>query len=370
MKVLQIITRVNRGGTAKWLEILSEGLATNGHISLLVAGSVHDNEVEDPLFEKLRGIKVSNLGRSISLQQDILAFMEIRRIIKSHKPDLVNTHTSKAGVLGRIAAVSILSNRPAIVHTYHGHLLYGYFGKLKIKIIIAIEKFLAQFSSVLIVSGERVRNELLEVGIGKKHQYILIKPGIPVPNLANRIEVRRSLGISSDAIVVGWLGRFTEIKHPERILDIATHNPDVTFLMGGDGELYKAISELAPPNIRLIGWTTPEILWGASDIAILTSDNEAQPISLVEAAMAGLPAVALNVGSIESVIADRETGFLVKSLREMSDRITELVNNESLRAELGKKAVIKMNKEFSELNFVNNHIKAYEKALRSEKYEN
>lgn len=370
MKVLQIITRVNRGGTAKWLEILSEGLTSNGHISLLVAGSVHDNEVEDPLFENLHGIKVSNLGRSISLKQDVIAFMEIRRIIKKHKPDLVNTHTSKAGVLGRIAAISILSSRPGIVHTYHGHLLYGYFGKLKIRIIVTIEKYLAYFSTELIVSGERVRNELLEVGIGKKHQYILIKPGIPKPNLANRTEVRRNLGISSDAIVVGWLGRFTEIKHPERILDIATHNPGVTFLMGGDGELYKTISELAPPNVRLIGWTTPEILWGASDIAILTSDNEAQPISLVEAAMAGLPAVALNVGSIESVIADGETGFLVKSLREMSDRITELVNNESLRVELGKKAVIKMNKEFSELNFVNNHIKAYEKALKSEKYEN
>jgi glycosyltransferase involved in cell wall biosynthesis len=366
MKVMQIITRVNRGGTAKWLEILSQGLAAKGHINLLVAGRVHENEVEDPLFEKLNGIRVSNLGRSISLRQDIRAFVELRRIIKEQKPDLINTHTSKAGVLGRIAAMSILSGKPSIVHTYHGHLLYGYFGKIKIKIIITIEKLLARFTSVLIVSGERVRNELLGVGVGENSKFILIKPGIPAPNFANKIETRKILGISSDAIVVGWLGRFTEIKHPERILEIAAWTPNVIFLMGGDGEFYKSISELAPPNVRLIGWTTPETLWGASDIAILTSDNEAQPISLVEAAMAGLPTIALNVGSIESVIADGETGFLVKKLREMSDRIIELVNDESLRSELGKRAVIKMSQEFGEAQFIDSHIHSYEKALNSQ----
>ena len=187
MKVMQIMTRVNRGGTAKWLEILSQGLTSNGHINLLVAGNIEENEVEDPVFEKLDGIRVSELGRSISLQQDIRAFMELRRIIKEQKPDLINTHTSKAGVLGRIAAMSILSGKPAIVHTYHGHLLYGYFGKLKTNIIVTIEKFLARFSSVLIVSGERVRNELLEVGIGEKSKFVLIKPGIPVLNFANNL---------------------------------------------------------------------------------------------------------------------------------------------------------------------------------------
>ena len=366
MKVMQIITRVNRGGTAKWLEILSQGLTANGHINLLVAGNVNENEVEDPLFEKLDGIRVSNLGRSISLQQDIRAFVELRRLIKDQKPDLINTHTSKAGALGRIAAISILSGRPAIVHTYHGHLLYGYFGKLKIRVIITIEKFLAQFSSLLIVSGERVRNELLEVGIGEKRKFILIKPGIPALNFANKIEARKILGIPLDATVVGWLGRFTEIKHPERVLEIAAWAPNVIFLMGGDGELYESISELAPPNVRLIGWTTPETLWGASDIAILTSDNEAQPISLVEAAMAGLPTIALNVGSIESVIADGETGFLVKNPREMSDRIIELVNKESLRSELGNRARIKMSQEFSEAQFIDSHVHAYEKALNSQ----
>jgi glycosyltransferase involved in cell wall biosynthesis len=366
MKVMQIITRVNRGGTAKWLEILSQGLTANGHINLLVAGDVHENEVEDPLFEKLGGIRVSNLGRSISLQQDIRAFVELRRIIKDQKPDLINTHTSKAGALGRIAAISILSGRPAIVHTYHGHLLYGYFGKLKVKVIVTIEKFLAQFSSLLIVSGERVRDELLEVGIGEKSKFVLIKPGIPALSFANKIETRKILGIPSDAIVVGWLGRFTEIKHPERVLEIAAWAPNVIFLMGGDGELHELISQLAPPNVRLIGWTTPETLWGASDIAILTSDNEAQPISLVEAAMAGLPTIALNVGSIESVIADGETGFLVKNPREISERIIELVNKESLRSELGNRARIKMNKEFSEAQFIDSHVHSYEKALNSQ----
>jgi glycosyltransferase involved in cell wall biosynthesis len=364
MKVMQIITRVNRGGTAKWLEVLSQGLTTNGHLNLLVAGNVHKNEIEDPLFEKLGGIRVSNLGRSISLQHDIRAFVELRRIIREHKPDLINTHTSKAGVLGRIAAMSILSGKPAVVHTYHGHLLYGYFGKFKIKIIIAIEKFLAQFSSALIVSGERVRNELLDVGIGTKSKFMLIKPGIPALKFQNKIDSRKNFGVSPNAIVVGWLGRLTEIKHPERVLELANWNPGVVFLLGGDGELHTLMSEMAPSNVRIVGWTTPENLWGASDIAILTSDNEAQPISLVEAAMAGLPTVALDVGSIGSVVANGETGFLVKNLREMSDRISELANNESSRSEMGARAVEKMSKEFSEVNFVNGHIQTYQKALR------
>jgi glycosyltransferase involved in cell wall biosynthesis len=364
MKVMQIITRVNRGGTAKWLEVLSQGLTVNGHISLLVAGNVHKNEIEDPLFQRLGGIRVSNLGRSISLQSDIRAFMELRRIIKEHKPDLINTHTSKAGVLGRIAAISILSGKPALVHTYHGHLLYGYFGKLKIKIIITIEKFLAQFSSTLIVSGERVRNELLDVGIGTKSKFVLIKPGIPALKFQNKIDSRKNFGVSPNAIVVGWLGRLTEIKHPERVLELANWNPGVVFLLGGDGELHKLMSKMAPSNVRIVGWTTPETLWGASDIAILTSDNEAQPISLVEAAMAGLPTVAFDVGSIGSVVANGETGFLVENLREMSDRITVLAKNELLRSEMGVSAVEKMNEEFSEVNFVNGHIQTYKKALR------
>jgi glycosyltransferase involved in cell wall biosynthesis len=364
MKVMQIITRVNRGGTAKWLEVLSQGLTLNGHINLLVAGHVHKNEIEDPLFQRLGGIRVSNLGRSISLQSDIRAFVELRRIIKEHKPDLINTHTSKAGVLGRIAAMSILSGKPAVVHTYHGHLLYGYFGKLKIKIIIAIEKFLAQFSLVLIVSGERVRNELLDVGIGTKSKFVLIKPGIPALKFQNKIDSRKNFGVSPDAIVVGWLGRLTEIKRPERVLELADWNPEIVFLLGGDGELHKLMSEMAPPNVRVVGWTTPEMLWGASDIAILTSDNEAQPITLVEAAMAGLPTVALNVGSIGSVVANGETGFLVENLPEMSERIMVLANNELLRSEMGVRAVEKMNNEFSVVNFVSGHIQTYKQALR------
>jgi glycosyltransferase involved in cell wall biosynthesis len=290
--------------------------------------------------------------------------VELRRIIKEHKPDLINTHTSKAGVLGRVAVMSILSGKPVVVHTYHGHLLYGYFGKLKIKIIIAIEKFLAQFSSALIVSGERVRNELLVVGIGTKSKFVLIKPGIPALKFQNKIDSRKNFGVPPNAIVVGWLGRLTEIKHPERVLELANWNPKIVFLLGGDGELYKLMSDMAPSNVRIVGWTTPETLWGASDIAILTSDNEAQPISLVEAAMAGLPTVAFDVGSIGSVVANGETGFLVENLREMSDRITVLAKNELLRSEMGVSAVEKMNEEFSEVNFVNGHIQTYKKALR------
>ena len=361
---MQIMTRVNRGGTAKWLEILAMGLAENGHSNLVVAGFVQGDEVEDALFTNVGGVRVINLGRSVSPLHDFLAFIEIRRLIKEFGPDVVNTHTSKAGVVGRIAAFSILRNKPVIVHTYHGHLLYGYFTGKQVKFIVAIEKSLAKISDLLLVSGERVRDELLREGIGRFAKYKLVNPGVPIPAYDNKLDIRKSLAIKKDDVVVGWLGRFVDIKHPERVIQLAEENPQVKFLMGGDGDLFAQISQLAPENVKLLGWSTPEVIWGAADIAILTSDNEAQPISLVEAGLAGIPSIAFNVGSIDSVISHGATGFLVDDLTQMSLKIGELSTNPAQREELGKNAKHKMLEQYSGQFFVDSHIDAYKSALK------
>jgi glycosyltransferase involved in cell wall biosynthesis len=304
------------------------------------------------------------MGRSVSLINDLSAFFQIRHQIKIQRPDIVSTHTSKAGLLGRLAVLSIPRKKPAVIHTYHGHLLYGYFSKNKTRALVLIENFLSKFTQVIIVSGTRVKNELLAAGIGKKSQYHLIKPGIEELNYLDRNIARQSLGLLEDQIVVGWLGRFAEVKKPERVVQLASMNPQLEFVMGGNGELFDFISRRDLPNLKLIGWSTPEFLWGISDIGILTSDNEAQPIALVEAAMAGIPTVALNVGSIEGVIADGESGYLVNDMDSMSERINELARNHVLRAQMGEKAKQKIFSEFNVSVFIEAHLKVYELALK------
>jgi glycosyltransferase involved in cell wall biosynthesis len=364
MKVMQIMTRINRGGTAKWLEILAGGLAYRGCESPILCGNVQNGETEDPIFNEFNVTRISKMGRSISLINDLSSIFQIRRQIKVQMPDIVNTHTSKAGLLGRLAVITIPRNKPAVVHTYHGHLLYGYFSKNKTRALVLIENFLSKFTQMMIVSGGRVKDELLMAGVGKKSQYFLVKPGIEEPKFADRHSARQSLGLSEDQIVVGWLGRFAEVKKPERVLLLASMNPHIKFVMGGNGELFDLISKSALPNLELTGWSTPEFLWGISDIGILTSDNEAQPIALVEAAMAGIPTIALNVGSIEGVISNGETGYLVNDIASMSEKINELAKNSNLRAQMGERAKAKMLSEFNVATFIESHLKVYELALK------
>ena len=203
MKILQVIARVNRGGTARWLEELITGLRSNGHEVLLAAGHVQEGEAEDQIFRELSGHRIESLGRSISIFSDIKSLIEIRKYIIESKPDLINTHTAKAGLIGRLAAASILKNRPAIIHTYHGHLLYGYFPQWKTNILNIIEKFLANLSDVLIVAGDKVKSDLIAAGIGKEEQYFVARPGVEILGLEPNEEIRLRMGLPDGAIIVG-----------------------------------------------------------------------------------------------------------------------------------------------------------------------
>ena len=302
MKILEIIARVNRGGTARWLEELITGLRSNGHEVLLAAGHVQEGETEDQIFRELSGHRIESLGRSISIFSDIKSLIEIRKYIIECKPDLINTHTAKAGLIGRLAAASILKNRPAVIHTYHGHLLYGYFPKWKLNLLILIEKFLASLSNVLIAAGDKVKSDLIEAGVGKENQYFVARPGVEILGLESREQIRLRMNFQEDQVIVGWLGRLAPIKRPDRVIEIAKVLNETIFLIGGDGELLSRLETNLPKNVRLLGWIRPEEIWAASDIALLTSDNEAQPISLIEASLAGIPVVAENVGSVSEVV--------------------------------------------------------------------
>ena len=369
MKVLQIIARYNRGGTARWIEELSIGLREQGHDCLIASGNVQSGEIEDPSFQTLNGIRIKHLGRAVSVMSDFKAFFEIRKIIKNVNPDIVNTHTAKAGVLGRLAAASLLKNRPTIVHTYHGHLLYGYFNPVKTYVVTFVEKIMCNFSDLNLAAGDHVCADLISAGIGKSKKFIVVRPGVADITRDLLRTARQKLAIDKEKIVIGWLGRLTQIKRPERLIEIAKRFPDSEFLVGGEGIERSSLEKAAPLNVKFLGWVTPEYFWSSCDIAILTSDNEAQPIALIEASLASLPIVAFEVGSVSEVIENGRTGFLVSDLLEMESKLEELVTNPILREELGNAGRKLALKKFSPEQFVSGHLDAY-KAATEQKYKN
>ncbi|MEY3803463.1 MAG: hypothetical protein RL126_607, partial [Actinomycetota bacterium] len=222
---------MNVGGTATYLANLVSGLEENGVSSLLAIGQVPSSEEEDSVVQDLPIRKIPTLSREISLMNDWKARKQLLSLVEEFEPDLIHTHTFKAGALVRFGKV-----RYPIVHSFHGHHLYDpEFGFLKRSVLNVVERRLAKKSSALVTIGNRVRDELLSVGIGTMNQYTSIAPGIEELRLGNRNEIRKRLGIGEDAKVVVWLGRFTKVKRPDRVVDIARALPEVIFVMAGGG---------------------------------------------------------------------------------------------------------------------------------------
>ena len=364
MRIAHVIARYNQGGTAGWLSVLIEGQRLDGHEVVLLAGNVQAKEVEDYRFRELGGLHVQGLGKSISIFQDFKAFWVLRKMLVEFNPDLINTHTAKAGLVGRLAARSIFKSKIAVVHTFHGHILYGYFGRIQTNIFVQLEKFLCSLTDVILVSGLRVKSELVSKKIGRETQFIFIRPGVAPIATLSRNSVRQKLSISEDQIIIGWLGRLTEIKRPDRVLELAELFPNFIFLLGGDGELSESLRQKAPKNVILTGWTTPTDIWSVSDIALLTSANEAQPISLIEAASSGLPLVGEDVGSVSEVIQDNVNGYLTHDLDSRIKAIQKLASVPELRHQMGEAAKKTAVELFGVEQFLDTHKLAYEKALK------
>ena len=226
-----------------------------------------------------------------------------------------STHTAKAGVIGRLTAL-IAAPKAKRVHTFHGHLLHGYFSKWKTKVVIFIEKMLAYITNTILTVGNKVKDDLLNAGIGKTTNMKVTFPGLLVESSTNPLEIRKSLNLSKDEIILIFVGRLTHIKRPDRLINayrMASNSTlNMTLLVVGDGEL-KSDCEVQSVglNIRFLGWRTNVYdLMKASDIAILTSDNEGMPITLIEAAHLGLPTISTDVGSVSDVVLHAETGYL------------------------------------------------------------
>jgi glycosyltransferase involved in cell wall biosynthesis len=311
----------------------------------LVTGYCAADEADylEKVATDIKAIRIDGLGRSIKPRADLTALFAIIKEIRKFKPDVIHTHTAKAGVLGRIA--SILSGHKSIrVHTFHGHLLNGYFGTGKTKLVILVEKVLAIFTDQLLAVGEKVKDDLLDVGIGKPNKFGVMPPGLQLAEVPSKPSARKELGLKDDAIYCAFIGRITQIKRPDRFLDVVaavnSRGINLNFIVAGAGELLqycqsRAIHENLP--VTFLGWREDiEVILAAVDFVLLTSDNEGTPLSLIQAGMVGIPVVATNVGSTNEIVVDGETGFLTDlSVDQLTESVAKLVTDSSLRAQMG-----------------------------------
>ena len=369
IKVMQIIARMNVGGPAVIVADLMRGLSATKFEQILVTGYCDENEADylDTVATDVKATRIAGLGRSISPLADARAFFALVAMIKRENPGVIHTHTAKAGVLGRLAAM-IAGSKAVRIHTFHGHLLHGYFAGWKTKLVIAIEKFLASHTDYLIAVGDQVKDDLLAVGIGKADQYRVFFPGLPKPVAPSKQVAREALGLDANKTYCTFVGRLTQIKRPDRLLDVAAaclaRGLDIHFLVAGEGELFeasqtRAVNENLP--VTFLGWRKDiSQLFAASDIAILTSDNEGIPLTLIQAAQAGLPIVAPRVGSIADVVIDGETGYLTSTQPgAMASALSALVTDEGLRTKLGGAGKAHANAYFSLDKSLNDHSELY-----------
>jgi len=370
---MRIIARMNVGGPAVQVSGLMRSLEKSQFEHRLYTGFCATNEADylETVASDVGAFRIEGLGRRVSLRGDLKAFLFLVKEIRTFKPHVIHTHTAKAGFLGRIA--SIVSFHPTIrVHTFHGHLLNGYFGFFKRSLVVLAEKLLGTFTDHLLAVGDKVRQDLLAVGVGKSEKFGLMPPGLEIGDLPSKKDSQEFYGLSQQAIQCAFIGRVTQIKRPDRFLDVATEikrrDVPIDFFMAGDGELLekcrKRITSQDLP-VKVLGWQSNiEQVLSAADVVVLTSDNEGTPLSLIQAGMAGLPVLTTRVGSVPEVVLDGITGIITSlDVQEIADALEKLTNSAELRAQMGVSA-----QEFTLANFgvkrlVRDHEVLYKKLM-------
>ena len=343
---------MNVGGTARYVSELVEAIPD----SKLATGFVQGSEVEDPSVSQLPVIRINHLGRKISLVNDYKAWRELREAVRECNPEIIHTHTFKAGLIGRL-----VRGKHKHIHTFHGHLFEdNSFSGLEKKIITLVEKWLAPRANVLVSVGLNVGKELREAGIGVGQKWVSIAPGVEALTLLEKSEARKLIGVNESEMLIGWMARMTSVKNPNLLLQVASRLPDVQFVMAGGGDLLETIKSNAPENVKVIGWADAATFWSAVDIAISTSDNEGMPVALIEAQLAGLPVIATNVGSNSEVIQDEVTGLIAsRSVDALVGAVNRFTSLPSLIRTQGDKGRVRASKEFSLEKMIRSHADLY-----------
>ncbi len=363
-KVLRIINRFNIGGPTYNAAYLTKYLSPEFK-TILVGGSIDEGEDSSEYILKQLGIKpilIPEMQRSIRYNSDVVAYYKLKEIIQRFKPDIVHTHASKSGALGRWAAYR--SGVPVIVHTFHGHVFHSYFNRMKTELFKQVERKMAAISTRIIALSDIQKYELsVEHKICEPEKIAVIPLGFDLYRFQEqkeykRIKFRNEYHLKEDELAIGIIGRLVPIKnhelfiHSMALLKLQTNRKVRAFIIG-DGErrdeLIALCRELglsvslfpdkSPADVTFTSWIKEiDVANAGLDIICLTSLNEGTPVSLIEAQASGKPVVSTNVGGIENVVNAGKTGILVNSSDELdfTQALAELVSNNTLRIKMGE----------------------------------
>jgi glycosyltransferase involved in cell wall biosynthesis len=371
IRVVSIIARLNIGGPARHAIVLAEGLRDRGFESLLVYGSV---DTDEGSFETLlpsrpiRHRKIAKLGRRIRLWHDLRALYRLTRILFRERPDVVHTHTAKAGTIGRIAALFYnvtrrRAQRCIVVHTFHGHVFTGYFGPAGNLAVRITERMLARITDRIVAISESQRRDLIDrYRIAPAWKTAVIELGIelgPLLTLEANTALRESLGFTVEHVVFGYVGRLVPIKDVPCLLEgfrqVIDRVPAARLMIVGDGPRRADLEQLADtlaltPYVRFTGWQHDlAAVYGAMDVGVLSSRNEGTPVALIEAMAAGKPVVATAVGGVEDVIHHDVTGLVVPAgdPAALAAAMTRLAEDPAERDRLGRQGRVATTSRFS-----------------------
>ncbi len=385
IRILRVIARLNMGGPAIHVSNLAAGLEPRGYETTLVAGSLARGEDSMAFLADRLGIRVvtvPELQREISPIHDARSVRQMTSIIREIRPHILHTHTAKAGSIARAAALVSGSARPPIVvHTFHGHVLRGYFDPLRTRVFMQVERSLARTTDALIAVSPEVRDELVGAGIAPREKFTVIRLGIPLEERLHDatadLDYRRLYGIPRDAFVVGWVGRMTAVKDTDSVLEIVqavrARGVDAVLVMVGDGPDRERLEQLAHDrgiarSTFFVGYQ-PEVAgyYRLFDAFLLPSVNEGTPVSAIEALASGTPVVATRVGGVPDVVRDGEDGFLFEpgDTTGAAGRLAELAADVRLRARLGENGRARVRERYSVGRLVDDIDRLYRTLLAS-----
>src|SRR5262249_39533390 len=356
VKIVRVIARLNVGGPAIHVINLNTGLDPAQFESILVTGTENPGEgtlLDLALGRGIRPIVIPQIVAEATLKpRDLKALIALYRLLRRERPNIVHTHTAKAGFVGRLAAR--LAGVPIVVHTYHGHVLHGYYSPRTTWLLRRMERMLGLLTSRIIAVSDQVKRDLVHYGVARAEKISVISLGFDLKpfldSAVHRGNFRRELSLDNSTPLVGIVGRIFPIKNHRLFLDaaarIAAEEKATRFVIVGDGALRKQMEEhadrLAVANrVVFTGWRRdlPRI-YADLDALVVSSNNEGTPVSAIEAMAAGCPVVATRVGGLPDLIDEGETGYLVprENAHALAAAVLRLLRDREGRRRIGERA--------------------------------
>lgn len=400
MKILRVIARLNVGGPARHVALLDAGLRARGHDTLLVYGALDEGEasLEGPAIESgIPMVRHEHLGRSVRATSDLRAFLALLRVVFARRPDVIHTHTAKAGTLGRLAALAYnltrgRSRRALVVHTFHGHVFEGYFSPTVNQLVRVTERALARLSDQIVTISPRQRDDIVDrfrvaasaktaiVPLGLQLDRLLAMPALDLHAGAHRLtdtsDLRVAIGATDDDVVVGYAGRMVPVKDLPLLLRAfaaaLARAPQLRLILAGDGPERGAAERLAQElgvasRAHFVGWVDDlPRFYGALDLFALTSVNEGTPVAVIEAMAAARPVIATRVGGVPDVVGDGTTGWLVPAgdVAAFADALVRLAGSSAERRRMGLAGREAAASRYSHLRLVDDVERLYVEGLR------